>query len=187
MKKHTLTLDWDDENPLLDDIAILLFQTDTPGYLLVDDLNHLYRLAIARSGDLPLLETSWPFYTYYNHLSLLHYYIVEPPLQEPSPSNPSPSPLLSSVKILILRGEDASSVADSILSDFSTPPSPADPYNPSEQQRNDILLSYQQLLTSVSLYDPQPPSGLSRKAARERQELDTLLTTLLDYLDLNHL
>lgn len=185
MKKHTLTLDWDDQNPLLDDIAILLFQTDTPGYLLVDDLNHLYHLAIARSGDLPLLESSWPFYTYYNNLSLLHYYIVEPPLQESSPS--TPSPLHPSVKILILRGEDASSVADSILCDFSTPPSPADPFNPSQQQRNDILLSYQQLLTTVSLYDPQPPTGLSRKAAKERQELDTLLTSLLDYLDLNHL
>jgi hypothetical protein len=175
MKKHTLTLDddFEDESPLFDDIAILFFQTDTPGYLFADDLNHLYHLSLARANDLTLLENSWSFYSYHDHLHLLDYYLIG------RPSFPS--------KILILRGEDAMAECDNILHDFNEPPVVTDPLNADLQYRNEILLTYQQVLTPVTSYDPHPPAGLSRKTAKERQELDNLLTDFLDHLDLNHL
>ena len=175
MKKHTLTLDidLDDENPLLDDIAILFFQTDTPSYLFADDLNHLYRLTLARIDDITIGDSAWPLYTYHDSIGLLDYYLVERPL--------------SSTKILLIRGENIEAKVNNILHDFNEPLAEASPIHPNLQQRNDILLPYQQTLTSVNLYNPQAPVPTNRKAAKERQELDSLLTTLLDHLDLNHL
>lgn len=183
MKKHTLTLDIDleDESPLLDDIAILFFQTDTPNYLFADDLNHLYCLALARIDDIALCDASWPLYTYHDQLRLLKYYLVD--FSIPQPNNP-----IKQSKILIIRGEDAVNEANQIIRDFNEPPAvDIDPHNPVFLHRNDILLSYQQLLTSVTSYNPQSPAPSSRKAAKERQDLDSLLTSLLDHLDLNHL
>jgi len=175
LKKNTFTLDddFEEESPLLDDTAILFFQSDIPNYIFADDLNHLYRLNLTRTDDVPVRDASWPFYSYHDHLRLLKYFLVERPD--------------TSTKILIIRGEDAPSESARILHEFSDSPAESDPLNPDLQHRNGILLSYQQSLTPVTAYDPNPPLGLSRKAAKERQELDTLLTTLLDHLDLNHL
>ena len=175
MKKHTFTLDddFEDESPLIDDIAILFFQTDTPSYLFADDLNHLYRLSLARTHDLDLSDTSFPFYSYNDQLHLLNFYLVERPL--------------SPTKILLIRGKDAMNESERILHDFNEPLPDADPLNPDLMRRNETLLTYQQALTSATRYDPQSPAASSRKAAKERQELDSLLTSLLDILDLNHL
>ena len=175
MKKHTFILDDDceDESPLLDDISILFFQTDTPNYLFADDLNHLYRLALARTDDIPILDTTWPLYTYHDSISHLCYYLIERPL--------------TSTKILLIRGEGLDDTVSRILRDFNEPPVDTDPLNPDLQRHNEIILSYQQALTSVTQYNSQPFTPLSRKAAKDRQELDNLLTSILDHLDLNHL
>ena len=175
MKKHTFTLDedFDDESPLLDNIAILFFRTDTPNYLFADDLNHLYRLALARVDDVALPTAQpLPLYIYHNRLEYLDYYLID--------LTPTQS------KVLIIRGEDTDDTVKEILSDFNEPPAEADPHNPDLQLRDNIRLTYQQTLTPVTLYSPLPPNH-SAKAAKERQELDNLLTSILDYLDLNHL
>lgn len=142
-KKNTMTLDidFDDESPLLDDSAILFFETDTPGYLFADDLNHLYRLSLARLSDIPL-DTPLPLYTYHDILRLLNFYLVDLSLQ-------SDNQAIRQSKILILRGQDSAQVASSILHDFNAPPADPDPLNPELQHHADILLSYQQRLTSV--------------------------------------
>ena len=175
MKKHTLTLDIDleDESPLLDDIAILFFNTDTPNYLFADDLNHLYQLALTRFADLSLNGATWPFFSYHDDLRYLNFYLVESSL--------------TNTKIFILRGKDAPSRADDILHDFTEPPAEVDPINSEKVRRNEILLSYQQALTTVTRYNPQSPAPLSRKGAKERQNLTGLLTDLLNLIDLNHL
>ena len=74
-----------------------------------------------------------------------------------------------------------------ILRDFNEPPVDTNSLNPDLQRHNEIILSYQQALTSVTQSNSQPSTPLSRKAAKDRQELDNLLTTILDHLDLNHL
>lgn len=185
MKKHTLTLDDDfaSESPLLDDIALLFFRTDTPNYLFADDLNHLYRLALARVDDVTLPHRlPIPLYTFHNSLQYLDYYLVE----LPELLNQSNNSATTQSKILIIRGEDTDNTVKEILRDFNEPPAEATPLNPDLQLRNDILLAYQQALTPVTLYAPLP-LGRSAKAAKERQELDTLLTSIIDYLDLHHL
>ena len=175
MKKNTFNLDIDleDESPLLEASAYLFFHTTSPSYLLVDDLNHLYRLALARTADIPILDTAWPLYTYHDSISHLSYYLIERPL--------------TSTKILLIRGEGLDDTVARILRDFNEPPVDTDPLNPDLQRHNEIILSYQQALTSVTQYNSQPSTPLSRKAAKDRQELDNLLTTILDHLDLNHL
>ena len=189
-KKNTMTLDidFDDESPLLDDSAILFFETDTPGYLFADDLNHIYRLSLARLSDIPL-DTPLPLYTYHDILRLLNFYLVDLSLQSDNPTcsaglQPTWSKAIRQSKILILRGQDSTQVANSILHDFNAPPADPDPLNPELQHHADILLSYQQRLTSVYLYNPSAPSPSPRKAAKERHELETLLTNILDHLDL---
>lgn len=183
MKKHTLTLDLDldDESPLLDNIAILFFHTDTPNYLFADDLNHLYHLALARTDDIPLYNTSWPLFSFHDQLRLFNYYLVEHPLTQSS------NQTIKQSKILIIRGEDAENESDKILRDFNEPPADTDAIHPDSQRRNETLLSYQQALVSVTRYNTLSPTPLSRKATKERQEIDNLLTDILDYLDLNHM
>lgn len=183
MKKHTLTLDenFDDESPLLDNIAILLFRTDTPNYLFADDLNHLYRISLARIDDIALPGASLPLYIFHDSLSYLDYYLVDLTLAQ------SGNPTIAQSKLLIIRGEATDGIVQKILRDFNEQPTEGDPNNPLLQHRNDTLLSYQQALTSVTRYDPQFPATLSKKAAKERQELDNLLTSLIDYIDINHL
>ena len=181
-KKHTVVLDFDDEPSSFDDIAILFFRTDTPNYLFADDLNHLYQLALSRIDDLVFPNTpqdspGLPLYTFHNQLEYLDYYLVDLSTLQAS----------TQTKLLIIRGEATDDTVQNILRDFNEPPAAADPHNIELLHRNDILLAYQQALTSVSLYDPQPPVGLSKKAAKERQELDNLLTSILDLIDLQHL
>lgn len=185
MKKNTFNLDIDleDESPLLEASAYLFFHTSSPSYLLVDDLNHLYHLSLSRLDDITLPQGQWPFYSFYDHLRLLHYYLVDLSVTPQNANNQT----ITQSKLLLLRGEDADNVADTILHDFNLPlPSP-DPLNPDQLRRNDILLSYQQQLVSVTRYDPQAPAALSRKAAKERLDLDNLLTATLDYIDIHHL
>ena len=54
MKKQVLKLDIDDFGDDSEDLAYLFFHTACPGYVFVDDLNHLYDLALSRENDLDL-------------------------------------------------------------------------------------------------------------------------------------
>ncbi len=184
MKKQVFKLDLDDLEDNSEDLAYLFFHTTTPGYLFVDDINHLYHLALARLDDLQIDGQSWPLYSYHDNLRQLDYYLIERPLT-PTRSQLSAPHWVPGHKMMIIKGERASEIADFFCEDFSTPPSQPDSCLPADIERYDILTSYQQSFTPVTVYNFDTPIDTSKKLLKERAELENLFTTILDLLDLS--
>ena len=162
MKKQVLKLDLDDFGDDNEDLAYLFFHTACPGYVFVDDLNHLYDLALSRENDLDLNEQ-----------------------KRPTVGSGVASHWAPGHKMMILKGENAAETAEVISNDFGTPPPQPDTCNPAEMERYDILTSYQQAFTPVNIYDIHAPVSTSKKTLKERTELENLFNTILDLLDLS--
>ena len=180
-KQQVFTLDIEEEDYGYPDHACLFFHTLAPGYAFVDDLNRLYSIARARRGDMQLRGVSWPLYVCFQPVSKLHWRVVERPRSEDSTA----PHWQQGQKLLILQGNDARLVADRIEEDFGTPLAIPDDGDHTARRRQGILQGYQQTLMPVSRMDPgqQADTPLSRKAAKERAELESLVYEILDYLD----
>lgn len=181
MKKQVLKLDIDDYGDDSQNLAYIFFHTTVPGYAFVDDLNHLYRLTLRRLDDLSIEGQPWPLYTYHDLLQKLDYYLIE----RPSGATNNISHWSQGHKMMIIKGELAMEAATRISDEFVTPLPPPDKCNPMEAERFDILASYQQAFTPVTLYDMNPPTTASKKTLKERVELEKIFTTILDLLDLS--
>ena len=181
MKKNIYTLDTDDQP--IDDIAYLLFHNTDPGYIFADSINHLYDLHLCRTDDLPLLQQQWPFYTYADTLGQLHYYLVERPAAAPASATWGPSE-----KLLIIKGDCAPEQAQLIYEDFSDPvtPSPDDLLAHSHAAIRDEMIAG---LTVVNILDLSAPplENANTKAARDRNTLQRLCNSILEYIESNSL
>lgn len=183
-----LTLDLEPEENPFEDLALILFHTTAPNYTFVDDLNHLYRLRLARQDDLQLDGALYPFFSYRDTLRRLDIHLIE----RPSQSLPANAPLATlwspSHKLLLLQGEDAQRQADTIVAEFSVLP-PAPPTDDiAATARHQILTGLHAAFTPVSALHPDaelPPTA-TRKARREHADLQQLVTSILQYLDLKH-
>lgn len=185
MKKQTFKLEVDNEEELFKGIAFLFFHTATPNYAFADDLNRLYRLSLSRKTDLELLSSNWPLYSYNDLMRQIDYYLIE----RPQTADTRAPHWGTGHKLLLLKGQNTAERASEIYDDFSTPNhAPVDEGDPQAALHAAILAEYQQNLTPVDLYNPAnntvetPPS---RKAAKERADMETLLASLLDLLDLS--
>lgn len=181
MKKQVFKLEIDDFDEGGVPQAYLFFHTATPGYLFADDLNHLYGLSLGRLDDLCLQGQLWPLYTYRDILRQMDYYLIERPLGLSSYA----THWTPGHKMMILQGESAFATAKQICDDFNTAPSLPDACNPVETERYEILTSYQQTLTPVTQYDINAQENTSKKVLKERSEMETLFTAILDILDLS--
>lgn len=181
MKKQVFKLEPDDFGDDSENLAYLFFHTTVPGYVFVDDLNHLYRLSLSRLDDLQLEGQGWPLYTYRDSLQMVDYYLIE----RPTSSAATASHWAPGHKMMILKGERATDIAKFICEDFSTPPPLPDHNNPTVTEHHEILSSYQQSFTPVNLYDTNAPAPSSKKVLKKRTELENLFTAILDILDLS--
>ena len=181
MKKQVFKLDIEDMDEGSELQAYLFFHTALPGYLFVDDLNHLYGLSLQRLDDLSLQGQQWPLYTYHDSLRQLDYYLIE----RPAGSATTATHWAPGHKMMILKGEKAVDTAEQLCNDFCTPPPQPDTCNPDAIERYEILTSYQQTLTPVTQYNINAPAPTSKKILKERSEMENLFTTILDILDLS--
>lgn len=179
-KKHTLVLEFDDEPSAFEDTAFLLFHTPVPNYAFVDDLNHLYNLSLSRTDDIELMGDPWPMFTFRDPLRQLTYYLIE----RPATSTLGVKHWGPLGKLLLVKGLNANESASDIHDDF-TAANNTDPQSPKSELHSNILEYYQQSLTAVTLYDPQLQQPPSKKVAKERAELETLLAAIVDNLDLS--
>lgn len=180
-KAQKFTLELEDEMPMYDDMAFLFFHTATPGYLFADDLNRLYRMALARRDDLEMRGHRWPLYTYSDPITKMTYHLVE----RPAGSGGLAMHWKEGHKMMVIQGEESERRAKRIRSDFeSTPLKKAMP-TMVDEERARILETYQSELMPVSQYIPteEPATALPRKAARGRAELDALVQDVVDCLD----
>lgn len=181
MKKQIYKLDIEDLDEEGGGKAYIFFHTSLPGYLFVDDLNHLYGVSLERLDDLSLQGQQWPLYSYHDSLRKLDYYLIERPAGAVS----ALSHWAPGHKMMIVNGEKASDIAQQLYNDFNSPPPQPDTCNPEALERYEILSSYQQTLTPVTLYDPDDQTPSSRKILKERMEMENLFVTILDILDLS--
>lgn len=182
-KKTTLTLDLDDSMPDFDDYAFLLFGSTTPSYVFVDDLNRLYGLQLNRAADMELQQSLWPMFTYRDTLTRLNYYLIERPAASTSAAWPTGH------KMLVLRGEVAEETADAIHNEFSTARPPADPTDLLAAEHYAQFESFLAAFTITRRIDPtaEATADISRKAQKEQADLTSLLTDIVDYIDMNRI
>lgn len=168
-----------------DDTAFLSILTDMPGYVLADDLNHLYDLSLHRTDDVTLDDgVVLPLYRYSDPLRNLSYWLAE--LHGDADGY-----------LLIVRGGACREVAQDIEADFGGSMDEPHPADLPAVGRYNILTRYQQALTAVSIVDftgdeleaasrkNLPPK--SQKLLRSRAVMVDLFARILDFIDLNRL
>ena len=183
-----LTLDLEPDDDPFVDLALILFHTTAPNYTFVDDLNHLYRLRLARREDFTLDSDAYPLFSYYDTLRQLSYHLIERPAQLSSSRTPLATLWSPLQKLLFIQGEGASEVSDSILGDFTVLPPTPPTDDLAATARHNILAAFHTAFTPVTVLDPSAPlpPDASRKAQRQHSELQQLVTSILQYFDLHH-
>ena len=173
-------LDIEDSSPDLGSMAFLLFHTDMPNYAFVDDLNRLYSMSLERVGDVQLSEAEWPLYTYHDELRLKNYYLIERPLS----LDKSATTWNIGHKLLIINGDESKSIAECITNEFNVLPQRPNADDLLGIEHYDILCNFHQSFTPVSLIDFENDANLSRKGIKERNELQRLLSAIVNSLDI---
>lgn len=178
MRKHIITLELDDEEPLTD-VAHLLFRTSQPGYLFADSLNRLYGYSFHRIDDMELDGVLWPLYSHADGVDHLRYYLVEKPAGEGLRDAWG-----DHNKLLVIKGERANEAAERILEDL-TDPLPADAGDllalDHAALRDELLADF--LL--VERFDPSTalPPKASRRATQIHANLQRHTATILTHID----
>lgn len=175
--KHQFTLDL----PPIDfeDVSFLSILTDTPSFVLADDLNHLYNLSLHRIDDASFDGYSLPLFQHSEPLRHLDYYLLE---------------LTGAADgyLLIVRGSSGREVVESIADEFggvAQQPHPADFH---AMERYKILSRYQQSFISVSIIDfsdneIESASRPTRRTLKGKAAYADLYARILDYIDLQRL
>ena len=178
MKKHIITLDLDDEEPL-SDVAHLLFRSSQPGYLFADALNRLYGYGLHRIDDIALDGAQWPLYTHADGVDHLRYDLVEKPADESLRGAWG-----DHNKLLVIKGETALDAAGQILEDL-TDPLPAaegDLLALNHAAMRDELLADFLLVERFDPSEPLPPKT-SRRATQINATLQRHTATILTHID----
>ena len=174
-KKNIIVLEWDDAPQAADSAAYLLLQTAAPGYILADNLNRLYRLALARTHDITLPDdTSSPLYRYHDSLRRLKYFLVEPNTNQPPED-----------KILLILGESAPQAAAHILNDLThpTPVADGDLLAAEHAALKEELLSDFTIVTLLD-FDNLPAKGT---AGRRSADLQRRCEDIMEYIERHRL
>ncbi len=169
-KKNIIVLEWDDAPQAADSAAYLLLQTAAPGYILADNLNRLYHLALGRTHDIIHPDdTSSPLYRYHDTLARLKYFLVEPINQNPDD------------KILLILGESAPDTAADIFNDLthSTPVADGDLLAAEHAALKEELLSDFTIVTLLD-FDNLPAKGA---AGRRSADLQRRCEDIMEYIE----
>ena len=182
------TFDLEPEEDPFQGLALILFHTSAPNYTFVDDLNHLYRLRLARREDMELDSDHYPLYSYRDPMRRLTYHLIERPAQLSASHSPLTTLWSPLQKLLFIQGEYATEAAELIVGEFTMlpPTPPADDL--AAATRHNILAAFHTAFTPVTALDPSAPlpPDASRKAQRQHTEMKQLVTSILQYFDLHY-
>ena len=165
------TFDLEPEEDPFHGLALILFHTSAPNYTFVDDLNHLYRLRLARREDMELDSDHYPLYSYRDPMRHLTYHLIERPAQLSASHSPLTTLWSPLQKLLFIQGEYATEADDLAAA-----------------TRHNILAAFHTAFTPVTALDPSAPlpPDASRKAQRQHTEMKQLVTSILQYFDLHY-
>lgn len=171
--KYKLTLD--DDAPLFEGWAFLLFRSTEPAYSFADTLNRLYDYRLTRVDDLVLDGISWPLFLHHDPVRHLHFFLAEqPPTVSGTPWSPCD-------KLLIVKGETADHIVSDIHLDFTAPAA----YDQADLLAREHAALLDTLLADFTVAIPldfqsEPPS---RKAAKERALAEQYCNSILTHID----
>ena len=86
--------------------------------------------------------------------------------------------------ILDINGDESGSIAERITNEFNVLPQLPDADDLLGVEHYDILCNFHQNFTPVTLIDFENDTNLSRKGIKERNELQRLLSTIVNSLDI---
>lgn len=172
-------LDLDESLSPFEGWAFVHFRTHQPGYALADTLNRLYDYHLARMDDININGIGWPFYHHEDSVGHLIYFLVErPSLAKDAPWDPGD-------KLLVIKGENASMMADYILDDFTSPQQvdQSDLLAIEHARCLENLLADFTIATEISFDNP----STSRKAQKETASMQQCCETILACIEQRHL
>ncbi|MBP5527124.1 MAG: hypothetical protein J6X79_01575 [Bacteroidales bacterium] len=159
--------------------AFLHFHTSMPGYAFADCLNRLYDYRLARVDDMTSLEGQWPVYRYEDAVSHQIFFLVE------RPAAAVDAPWEAGDKLLVVKCENAETVAHHIFADF-TSNAAVDEADLLAREHAALLEDLLAEFTVVNILDFSAPVA-SRKAAKERQLVQQHCDGILAYIEQQHL
>ena len=185
-KANVFTLECDEDMRPRENTELILFHSVAPSYAFVDDLNKLYSLSLHRLDDMrpDSSDLQWPLFAHYDPHSHLHYYLAERPVG----STGAPF-WTAGHKLLIILGERALLMADTIEADFNSSPDSIAPTDIIALMHCEMLDRLRNDFTTITRLAPSsdPPPSLKGKALREYNELQNLVDCVLDYIDLKYI
>ena len=174
-------LDLDDFGSPFDGWVFLLIHSSLPSFFLANSLDQLYDLPLTRIDDMEIANSgSWTLFHHHDTVRHLKYFLAEAPLQNPSWQWED--------KLLLIKGDSAENVADTIIADFASL-APADPQDLISIQHSQILDQLLQSFTVVSLLDldMEDEERLPAKMRKQRLALQQSCSSIIDYIEQHRL
>ena len=168
-------LDIEDDALDFEGWAFLHFHSIMPGYVFADSLNRLYDYDLTRIDDMVLEGAAWPMFRYENAVQHCLFFLVE------RPAAATEAPWEAGDKLLVIKGEHAETVARDIFADF-TGNAVYDEADLLAREHADLLDSLLAAFTVVNILDFST-APVSRKAVKERQQVQECCDTMLAYIE----
>ncbi len=171
----------DDFGSPFDGWVFLLIHSPLPSYFLANSIDQLYDCPLARIDDMELPDGgTWTLFHYHDAVRHLKYFLAEAPKQNTGWQWED--------KLLIIKGDSASNIADTILADF-TSSSADDPLDLIGIQRSQLIDQLLQSFTVVSLLDldMDDTTSLPAKMRKQRLALQQSCNDIIDYIEQHQL
>lgn len=145
-----LSLNLFNDLDVLEDVSVIIWNIDMPGYELAAALNNIYNFKFVRKNDILLEDHLKPFYSYNNETNHTKYYLIDN-LEQSKISNTID--LLKYHKILILKGSNTSKKKNQIVDDFTYSSMFCDEYDILQQKRYQKIAAIRSNIIKISEID----------------------------------
>lgn len=144
------TLNCFNDLDVLEDVSVIIWNINMPGYELAAALNNIYHFQFSRKDDIMIENSQKPFYSYNNETNHTKYYLIDN-IEQPPKSNTIN--LLKYNKLLILKGSNTSKKKNQIVDDFTLSSMFCDEYDILQQKRYQKIAAIKPYIIKISELD----------------------------------
>lgn len=144
------TLNCCNDLDVLEDVSVIIWNINMPGYELAAALNNIYNFQFSRKDDIKIENNQKPFYSYNNETNHTKYYLIDN-IEQPPKSNTIN--LLKYNKLLILKGSNTSKKKNQIVDDFTLSSMFCDEYDILQQKRYQKIAAIKPYIIKISELD----------------------------------
>ena len=144
------TLNCCNDLDVLEDVSVIIWNINMPGYELAAALNNIYNFQFSRKDDIKIENNQKPFYSYNNETNHTKYYLIDN-IEQPPKSNTIN--LLKYNKLLILKGSNTSKKKNQIVDDFTLSSMFCDEYDILQQKRYQKIAAIKPYIIKITELD----------------------------------